>query len=67
MRSGAKVGIVGGVFVLVAGGLGYGAYAMVGGGSDGDTGTGSLSAQSKSGPPSKSEIDLPAEHRLCDM
>ncbi len=30
MRSGAKVAVVGGVFVLVAGGVGYAAYDTLG-------------------------------------
>ncbi|MET7366143.1 penicillin-binding transpeptidase domain-containing protein [Streptomyces sp. NPDC005566] len=58
MRSGAKVAVVGGVFVLVAGGLGYGAYSVVlgGGGADG-TESASASSEVRTGPPSKSEIE----------
>ncbi|MFJ4964382.1 penicillin-binding transpeptidase domain-containing protein [Streptomyces sp. NPDC088729] len=50
MRSGAKVVVIGGVFVLVAGGLGYGAYAVLGG-----EGGGFASAPVKTGPPSAAE------------
>lgn len=31
MRSGAKVAVIGGVFVLVVGGVGYGAYNVLDG------------------------------------
>ncbi|MER5772419.1 penicillin-binding transpeptidase domain-containing protein [Streptomyces sp. NPDC001985] len=34
MRSGAKVAIIGGVFLAVAGGVGYGGYTMLSGGGD---------------------------------
>ncbi|WP_405390299.1 penicillin-binding transpeptidase domain-containing protein [Streptomyces sp. NBC_01102] len=54
MRSGVKVAVVGGVFVLVAGGIGYGAYSVVGGGGHG--GTEAASAEVRTGPPSESEI-----------
>ncbi|WP_299540453.1 penicillin-binding transpeptidase domain-containing protein [uncultured Streptomyces sp.] len=55
MRSGAKVGIVGGVFVLVAGGLGYGAYAALFSDADGTT-TQGAPAEVKTGPPSADEV-----------
>ncbi|MFJ8887681.1 penicillin-binding transpeptidase domain-containing protein [Streptomyces sp. NPDC102402] len=60
MRSGAKVAIVGGVFVLVAGGLGYGVYDVVLGG-DGGTETASASSEVKTGPPGKEEIEETAK------
>lgn len=62
MRSGAKVAVVGGVFVLVAGGLGYGVYSVVlgGGGADG-TESASASSEVRTGPPSKSEIEETAK------
>ncbi|MFE3518440.1 penicillin-binding transpeptidase domain-containing protein [Streptomyces sp. NPDC059166] len=62
MRGGAKVAIVGGVFVLVAGGLGYGAYDMLLGG-DGGSGieTASESSEVRTGPPDKKEIKETAE------
>ncbi|WP_432148062.1 penicillin-binding transpeptidase domain-containing protein [Streptomyces sp. bgisy029] len=59
MRSGAKVAVVGGVFVLVAGGVGYGAYGVLGSDGDGDGGkVGSRNAapEVKTGPPSAAEI-----------
>ncbi|WP_406451031.1 penicillin-binding transpeptidase domain-containing protein [Streptomyces sp. NBC_00876] len=59
MRSGAKIGIVGGVFAVVIGGVGYGAYNIldglgdsgVGGGGDGKT----TSTEVKTGPVTKAE------------
>ncbi|MFJ9887308.1 penicillin-binding transpeptidase domain-containing protein [Streptomyces sp. NPDC091287] len=58
MRSGAKVAVIGGAFVLVAGGIGYGAYSMLGDTGSGDGGTRSASESSKvkTGPPSAEEI-----------
>ncbi|MFI5748813.1 penicillin-binding transpeptidase domain-containing protein [Streptomyces sp. NPDC051644] len=60
MRSGAKVAIVGGVFAVVVGGVGYGAYNVLnglnGGGGDG-TDSKSASAEVKTGPVTKAEID----------
>ncbi|MFI1225686.1 MULTISPECIES: penicillin-binding transpeptidase domain-containing protein [unclassified Streptomyces] len=58
MRSGAKVAVIGGAFVLVAGGIGYGAYSMLGdtGGGDGGTRNASESSKVKTGPPSAQEI-----------
>ncbi|MCI4045639.1 penicillin-binding transpeptidase domain-containing protein [Streptomyces sp. TRM75563] len=59
MRGGAKVAVIGGAFVLVAGGIGYGAYSMLGDtGGDGGDGTQSTSESSKvkTGPPSAEEI-----------
>lgn len=59
MRSGAKVAIVGGVFAVVVGGVGYGAYNILdglgGGGGDG-TDSKSASAEVKTGPVTKAEI-----------
>ncbi|MFJ8400897.1 penicillin-binding transpeptidase domain-containing protein [Streptomyces microflavus] len=58
MRSGAKVAVIGGAFVLVAGGIGYGAYSMLGDtvGGDGGTQSASESSEVKTGPPSAEEI-----------
>lgn len=58
MRSGAKVAVVGGAFVLVAGGIGYGAYSVLGDTAGGGGGTRSASESSKvkTGPPSAEEI-----------
>ncbi|MER5984694.1 penicillin-binding transpeptidase domain-containing protein [Streptomyces sp. NPDC001787] len=68
MRSGAKVAVVGGVFVLAAGGIGYGAYSMLGGG-DGGTDSGSASSRTASqkvrtGPLSEAEITGTSEDFL---
>ncbi|MCX5399049.1 penicillin-binding transpeptidase domain-containing protein [Streptomyces sp. NBC_00102] len=56
MRSGAKVAIVGGVFVLVAGGLSYGAYNVLSGDGSGGIGSTSAPATVKTGPPDAKEI-----------
>ncbi len=58
MRSGAKVAVIGGAFVLVAGGIGYGAYSMLGdtGGGGGGTQSASQSSKVETGPPSAEEI-----------
>ncbi|MEU0300129.1 penicillin-binding transpeptidase domain-containing protein [Streptomyces sp. NPDC006175] len=62
MRSGAKVAVIGGVFVLVAGGLGYGVYEVVlGGDGSGGMGTASESSEVKTGPPGKEEIEETAK------
>ncbi|QNE76865.1 penicillin-binding protein [Streptomyces finlayi] len=57
MRSGGKVAVIGGVFAVMAGGALYGAYTVVGGGSEDDglraTGT---SSEVKTGPLSEAEI-----------
>ncbi|MFF8913876.1 penicillin-binding transpeptidase domain-containing protein [Streptomyces sp. NPDC015032] len=60
MRSGAKVAIVGGVFAVVVGGVGYGAYNVLGwpgGGGDDGTDSRSAAAEVKTGPVTKAEID----------
>jgi hypothetical protein len=59
MRSGAKVAIVGGVFTVVAAGVGYGGYNLY----QGMTG-GSESSAKKTGPPSTEEIDTTAREFL---
>ncbi|MFG2567727.1 penicillin-binding transpeptidase domain-containing protein [Streptomyces sp. NPDC048567] len=60
MRSGAKVGIVGGVFALVLGGVGYGAYNILDGlgdsGVGGHTSTAADSSEVRSGPVTGEEI-----------
>ncbi|MFE3186939.1 penicillin-binding transpeptidase domain-containing protein [Streptomyces violascens] len=57
MRSGAKVAIAGGVFVVAAGGVAFGAYEMVGGGGDkGSGGTHTQGAPARTGPPGADEI-----------
>ncbi|MGW0571431.1 penicillin-binding transpeptidase domain-containing protein [Streptomyces tauricus] len=54
MRNGVKVGIVGGVFAVMVGGAGYGAYNIVSAVS-GDGGSAEASAE-KTGPPSDDEV-----------
>lgn len=65
MRSGTKVAIVGGVFIVVAGGIGYGAYNVISGDDGGSTGTASKSAEVRTGPPSAEEIKNTAEEFLA--
>ncbi|MFB6779580.1 NTF2-like N-terminal transpeptidase domain-containing protein, partial [Streptomyces sp. NPDC056352] len=67
MRSGAKVAVIGGVFALVVGGVGYGAYNVLdgfGGSGGGGTDGRSTSAEVKTGPPSKAEISETSEKFL---
>ncbi|MYX72859.1 penicillin-binding transpeptidase domain-containing protein [Streptomyces sp. SID3915] len=56
MRSGAKVAVIGGVFVLAAGGIGYGAYSVLGSDTGDGTSTVAESTEVKTGPPSEKEI-----------
>lgn len=58
MRSGAKVAIVGGVFAVVAGGVGYGAYNVLStlNDADGGSGTRTTSAEVRTGPVTEAEI-----------
>lgn len=56
MRSGAKTAVIGGVFIVFAGGVGYGAYSLYGGSSDG-IGATTKSAEVKTGPLSAAEIE----------
>lgn len=67
MRSGAKAGLVGGVFVIVVGGVGYGAYNVWTGISDtGGGGSGTTqAAPARSGPPSDDEIRSTAKDFLA--
>ncbi|MER5738734.1 penicillin-binding transpeptidase domain-containing protein [Streptomyces sp. NPDC002262] len=65
MRSGVKVGIVGGVFAVVAGGVAYGGYNLwngVTGGSSPDVGT---RAAPKTGPLSADEVSTTARDFLA--
>ncbi|MEV6330704.1 penicillin-binding transpeptidase domain-containing protein [Streptomyces sp. NPDC051909] len=67
MRSGAKVAIVGGVFVVVASGVGYGGYNLwngISGGSGGTTST-SGSDSRKSGPVTDEEVTAAAKDFLA--
>ncbi|MGW0282533.1 penicillin-binding transpeptidase domain-containing protein [Streptomyces sp. NPDC003236] len=54
MRSGVKAGVIGGVFVVMLGGAGYGAYNILSALS-GDGGTGGAAAV-RTGPPSRDEV-----------
>lgn len=58
MRSGAKVAVIGGVFIVVVGGVGYGAYNILdgSGGSGGDGRAASAASEVKTGPVTKDEI-----------
>ncbi|MEW2392104.1 penicillin-binding transpeptidase domain-containing protein [Streptomyces venezuelae] len=56
MRSGAKTALVGGVFAVMVGGAGYGAYNLVSGVSGGDGSPRSEAAEVKTGPPSDDEV-----------
>lgn len=53
MGRGVKVAVIGGVFAVMVGGAGYGAYNVV---SALDEGGGSGSSEAKSGPPDKDEV-----------
>ncbi|WP_411082631.1 penicillin-binding transpeptidase domain-containing protein [Streptomyces sp. cmx-18-6] len=56
MRSGAKVAVVGGVFILVAGGIGYGAYGVLGSDGGDDVASQKSTPEVRTGPPSAEEI-----------
>ncbi|MEV6649305.1 penicillin-binding transpeptidase domain-containing protein [Streptomyces sp. NPDC051219] len=60
MRSGTKVAVVGGVFVVLASGAGYGAYNVLGG----TSGVGGA-VPVRTGPPSAEEIDRTAKDFLA--
>ena len=67
MRSGAKVAIVGGAFVVVAGGVGYGGWNLYNGltGGGGGDGVSTRSAPKKTGPPSADEVEETAKDFLA--
>ncbi|MFF9197271.1 penicillin-binding transpeptidase domain-containing protein [Streptomyces sp. NPDC014779] len=67
MRSGAKVAIVGGVFVVVASGVGYGGYNLwngITGGSDGTVSTSGADGK-KTGPVTGEEVTATAKDFLA--
>ncbi|MBP0460600.1 penicillin-binding transpeptidase domain-containing protein [Streptomyces montanisoli] len=74
MRSGAKIGVVGGVFAVVAGGVAWGGLNLYQGLTGGDGGSGSglvgqsapKSAPIKTGPPSADEVSSTAKKFLHD-
>ncbi|MFF1509205.1 penicillin-binding transpeptidase domain-containing protein [Streptomyces sp. NPDC058326] len=66
MRSGAKVAIVGGVFAVVAGGVGYGGYNLWNGITGGDTSVGSQSGDApRTGPVTPDEVTTTAAEFLA--
>ncbi|RST13417.1 penicillin-binding protein [Streptomyces sp. WAC05374] len=69
MRSGAKVAIVGGVFTVVAGGVGYGAYNLwngITGGAEGTTTTSAAAPRTAgSGPVTAEEVERTARDFLA--
>ncbi|GAA3999624.1 penicillin-binding transpeptidase domain-containing protein [Streptomyces marokkonensis] len=58
MRKGVKAAVIGGVFAVMVGGAGYGAYNVV---SALDGGSGASGGSAKSGPPSGDEVEETAE------
>ncbi|MGV9878973.1 penicillin-binding transpeptidase domain-containing protein [Streptomyces sp. NPDC003006] len=56
MRKGAKAALVGGVFAVMVGGAGYGAYNLVNGVTGGGGSSGAGPAPVKTGPPSSGEV-----------
>ncbi|MEV6794961.1 penicillin-binding transpeptidase domain-containing protein [Streptomyces sp. NPDC051320] len=69
MRGGAKIGLVGGVFAVVVGGVGYGAYNVWTGlnstSGSGDGGSTTQAAPARTGPPSDDEISDTAKDFLA--
>ncbi|MFE2633965.1 penicillin-binding transpeptidase domain-containing protein [Streptomyces scopuliridis] len=67
MRSGAKIAVIGGVFVVFAGGVGYGAYNVYGGltGGSGSPGSDTTTTREiRTGPLSAAEVDKAAKDFL---
>ncbi|MFJ8807344.1 penicillin-binding transpeptidase domain-containing protein [Streptomyces sp. NPDC102490] len=60
MGRGVKVAVIGGVFAVMVGGAGYGAYNVVSA-LDGDGGSGSSGSEARSGPPGKDEVEETSE------
>ncbi|WP_369194479.1 penicillin-binding transpeptidase domain-containing protein [Streptomyces djakartensis] len=56
MGKGVKAAVIGGVFAVMVGGAGYGAYNILGA-LDGDGGIGGVAAEKKSGPPDEDEVE----------
>ncbi|WP_199862565.1 penicillin-binding transpeptidase domain-containing protein [Streptomyces sp. Root431] len=66
MRSGAKTAIVGGVFLVVAGGVGYGGLNLYNGITGGDTSVGPRTAEApKTGPVTDEEVTATAKDFLA--
>ncbi len=64
MRNGAKAALVGGVFAVMVGGAGYGAYNLVSGVSGGGGSAGPGPEQVRTGPPTGGEVRDTARHFL---
>ncbi|MFE4371246.1 penicillin-binding transpeptidase domain-containing protein [Streptomyces sp. NPDC056835] len=67
MRSGAKIAVIGGVFAVFAGGVGYGAYNVYGGltGGNGSPGSDATTTREvRTGPLSAAEVDKAAKDFL---
>ncbi|MYR47475.1 penicillin-binding transpeptidase domain-containing protein [Streptomyces sp. SID5910] len=60
MGRGVKAAVIGGVFAVMVGGAGYGAYNVVSA-LDGGGGSGAAGAATKSGPPSRDEVKETAD------
>jgi hypothetical protein len=60
MGRGVKVAVIGGVFAVMVGGAGYGAYNVVSA-LDGDGGSGSSGSEARGGPPGKDEVEETSE------
>ncbi|MDG4861972.1 penicillin-binding transpeptidase domain-containing protein [Streptomyces sp. T-3] len=65
MRNGTRLSIIGGVFALMVGGAGYGAWNLLGTDSGGGGGTPDDKPVARSGPPSADEIETTAEKFLA--
>ncbi|MFB7371305.1 penicillin-binding transpeptidase domain-containing protein [Streptomyces sp. NPDC056222] len=65
MRSGTKVAIVGGVFVVVAGGVLYGGYTLAGGINDGSGASTKGAEEKRSGPVTGDEVENAAKEFLA--
>ncbi|MFD7320763.1 penicillin-binding transpeptidase domain-containing protein [Streptomyces sp. NPDC059875] len=65
MRSGAKVAIVGGVFVVVAGGVLYGGYTLAGGINGDSVGSRSGAEEKRTGPVTEDEVESAAKDFLA--
>ncbi len=64
MGRGVKVAVIGGVFAVMVGGAGYGAYNVVSAVNGDGGGTGSAGAEVKTGPPSADEVAEASEKFL---
>ncbi|MFJ5709580.1 penicillin-binding transpeptidase domain-containing protein [Streptomyces sp. NPDC093105] len=65
MRSGVKVGVVGGVFAVVASGVAYGGYNLWNGVTGGSSGDGTRTAAARTGPVTTEEVTATARDFLA--